>query len=81
MPAGVKPFLLFLGIDRLDAHSFAGLLNFDFDFLHEGFRFLVRAGLRANRGRNLDFAPGLTVDCDATKLVLDAHGLACAERQ
>ena len=75
----MKPLLLFLGIDSLDAHSFASLLNFDFDFLRERFCFLVRAGLRADRGGNLDLAAGLTVETDATELVLDAHGLACAE--
>src|SRR5204863_9990551 len=78
--AGVKPFFLFLGIDSLDAYSFPGLLHFDLDFLREGLCFLVRAGLRANRGRNLDVAAGLTVEPDATELVIDAHGLASAER-
>jgi len=76
----VKPFFLFLGIDSLDAYSFPGLLHFDLDFFREGFCFLVRAGLRANRGRNLDVAAGLTVEPDATELVIDAHGLASTER-
>ena len=75
----MKPFFLFLGIDSLDAYSFPGLLHFDLDFLREGLCFLVRAGLRANRGRNLDVAAGLTVEPDATELVIDAHGLAGAE--
>ena len=80
MLAVVKPTLLFLGIDCLDAHSFAGLLNFDLDFLREGFRFLVRTGLRANRGGNLHLSPGFAVQTDAPELMLDAHGLSCPER-
>ena len=78
--ASVKPFLLFLGIDGLDADSFASLLYFNLDFLREGFRFLVRTRLRPDGGRNLDLAAGLTVESDATELVLDAHGLTRPER-
>src|SRR5256885_3377214 len=78
--ARVKPFLLFLGIDGLDADSFAGLLYFNLDFLGEGFRFLVRTRLRPDGGGNLDLAAGLTVEPDVTELVLDAHGLARPER-
>jgi len=36
--------------------------------------------LRADSGRNLDVAAGLTVEPDAAELVIDAHGLAGAER-
>src|SRR5207244_13333011 len=78
--ASVKPFLLFLGIDGLDADSFASLLYFNLDFFREGFRCLVRTRLRPDGGRNLDLAAGLTVESDATELVLDAHGLTRPER-
>ncbi len=76
----MKPFLLFLGINRFDAHPFASLLNFDFDFLREGFCFLVRTGLCADGRRNLDVAARFAVEADTSELVLDVHRLACAER-
>ncbi len=75
----MKPLLLFLGIDRLDTHSFARLLHFDLDFLREGFGFLTRAGLSEYGCGNLDVAAGLAVELDASELVLDMHGLACTE--
>src|SRR5438445_7283479 len=40
--AGVKPSLFLFGINRLDVYPLASLLHFDFDFLREGFRFLMR---------------------------------------
>src|SRR6266567_875555 len=79
MLAVTKPTLFFLGIDRFDAHTFAGLLHFDLNFLREGFCFLMRAGLSEYGCGNLDVAAGLAVELDASELVLDAHRLACTE--
>ena len=78
MFADVKPLVLLLWINRADAHSRYRLLHFDLNFLGEGLGFLVRTGLGADDGRNLDFASGFAVNFDLAEFVLDANGLSGA---
>src|SRR5713101_1267914 len=78
--AGTKPSVFFFGINGLDAHAFARLLHFNLDFLREGFGFFAGAGLRANGGGDFDVAAGFAMKLHFPELVLNADGLAGAQR-